>query len=590
MVLDLLARVQALIEKGLDIRKAWSTILFHTADSPINASFKHKYYGFLKRKDGDIRFHQHVTNAPVRWFRTKHNGVGPRDRAIKRERNIREKLIGWEQWGTHASLIMAHDIATFRSNKEGGAKDFCLVSPWQMLNTFTQSEDKQNAKTRKSISYQKQLMQPADTAFEEEWLDNGQPLSEWPCCSLYNSRCDADVTIAEDKREYFLTLDIDGKHACSTEEVQNKACNDVIRLFEQSSNGNTARLCVIGDAVKEAFRDYGLDVSVSWHKTLGWKPSWRGYVVGAIFQNPGQAKQFVSERVIPKLPLEENPWLVDGVFDLSSYNTGVDRCIGSAKLTVKRPDDMRFLDTSPMESVSDAYLMSVFFKCPNEYLLTVMGWIYPDFLRWNEPHLRFVQGFNEPIVAAKLHKRKREHTRTATSSSVCAEDGALIQQMVEESLESAGFVCGWQGAGAERGVDLNGIDYVEIRASGTNCFCVHNECEDKNSSGWNIPVRKPNAMPHTTAAKIKFRLSLLPEKLCPDKRYWLKQNCFSGKCDNRFRRVCPVTGDTVRQLRLPKSVQFNAIAPPPHENTYELNDFIMDLKIVGDDAVVMHLN
>jgi hypothetical protein len=34
---------------------------------------------------------------------------------------------------------MAHDIASF-GPKEGGAKDFFLASPWQLLNTFTQSE------------------------------------------------------------------------------------------------------------------------------------------------------------------------------------------------------------------------------------------------------------------------------------------------------------------------------------------------------------------------------------------------------------------------------------------------------------------
>ena len=127
------------------------------------------------------------------------------------------------------------------------------------------------------------------------------------------------------------------EHACTAEDVEKKTCDDVIRLFEQTINGSPARLCVIGDAVKEAFRDNKLDVTVSWHKTLGLKPSWRGYVVGAIFQNPTQAKDFVSQCVLPKLQLGDDPWFVEGVFDLSSYNVGLDRCIGSAKLAAMTP-------------------------------------------------------------------------------------------------------------------------------------------------------------------------------------------------------------------------------------------------------------
>jgi hypothetical protein len=119
-----------------------------------------------------------VTNAPTRWFRCKHDGAGPRDRAIDRERTIRKGLVGSEQWGTHASLLMAHDIANFSErHREGGAKDFCLLSSWQLLNTLTQTEDNQNAKTRKSLSYQRQILQPSDVAFKPDWVHNGQPLN-----------------------------------------------------------------------------------------------------------------------------------------------------------------------------------------------------------------------------------------------------------------------------------------------------------------------------------------------------------------------------------------------------------------------------
>ena len=71
------------------------------------------------------------------------------------------------------------------------------------------------------------------------------------------------------------------------------------------------------------------------------------------------------------------------------------------------------------------------------------------------------------------------------------------------------------------------------------------------SAAWNVPARnqrKPNASPRTSAAKIKFRLYLAPDHRCPEKRFWLKHNGFSGKCDNHLRRVCPVDGDTARRL------------------------------------------
>jgi hypothetical protein len=68
---------------------------------------------------------------------------------------------------------------------------------------------------------------------------------------------------------------VDGKYACDKEAMKSESCEEDIRLFEQTNpDGSAARLTIIGDAVKDAFREIGFETHVSWHKSLGWKPSW----------------------------------------------------------------------------------------------------------------------------------------------------------------------------------------------------------------------------------------------------------------------------------------------------------------------------
>mmetsp|Transcript_10177 Transcript_10177/g.25027 ORF Transcript_10177/g.25027 Transcript_10177/m.25027 type:complete len:108 (-) Transcript_10177:1338-1661(-) len=38
---------------------------------------------------------------------------------------------------------------------------------------------------------------------------------------------------------------------------------------------------------------------------------------------------------------------------------------------------MRFLSVQPLTSLADPSLMQLFNDCPNRYLLTVLGWVYP---------------------------------------------------------------------------------------------------------------------------------------------------------------------------------------------------------------------
>jgi hypothetical protein len=89
--LDLHARVLELTKAGLDPRKARNSVLFHSPETPIHVAFNHKRYGYIRKKDGDALFHKHVTHA-TSWFRSKVDGVGPRDRAMNKERNIRQGL------------------------------------------------------------------------------------------------------------------------------------------------------------------------------------------------------------------------------------------------------------------------------------------------------------------------------------------------------------------------------------------------------------------------------------------------------------------------------------------------------------------
>jgi hypothetical protein len=303
--------------------------------------------------------------------------------------------------------------------------------------------------------------------------------------------------------------------------------------------------------VKTALALLGFKTHVSWHKSIGWKPSWRGYVVGAIFKNTSQAKQFLLQEVLPKLQSGEYPWFAKDVFDISSYQSGVDRCIGSAKLMVDEPDQMRFLDTSPLEHVSDLILTAIFHRCPNEYLVTVLGWIYPHFkTTCPEPHRLIVQGFGACPGSTSNKPNKRKRNDIITIDSVSNEEKERIQSMVTESLEAAGLAVGWTGSGAVHGWDKRDCEFVEIKASGTSYFCAHNECVELTpTTEWNQAVRKPNATPHTqNAGKIKFRLYLDPDERCKKGQnpFWLKQNCFS--CKNTMRRVCSVNPKTVRGL------------------------------------------
>jgi hypothetical protein len=56
--------------------------VLHSPGTPIHAAFSHNGYGYIKRKDGDPLFHEHIMRA-TSWFRSKIGTDDPRARAME---------------------------------------------------------------------------------------------------------------------------------------------------------------------------------------------------------------------------------------------------------------------------------------------------------------------------------------------------------------------------------------------------------------------------------------------------------------------------------------------------------------------------
>ena len=572
---EIVADVEYTIANGASATTAWNSHLFHSKGTDAYDGFNHKSIGFIKKrpkvqtlqqKDNAREFYDHVTGG-VAYFRgidkVKGREIGPKDRAIDRVDTLRKGLVSCLQHSTFSGYVFAHDRVII--SKEGkvieGVKDFLTISPWQVLNTLTEvagpkSQSQINKATR-SLSLMKHIRSPNRPGWRDEWLETGQPVANWPSCSLYAPRCDESPELDDDKREVTMTIDLDGKWACSPEQLKTQDCDAVMKLFEGThKDGSPARLTVISDVVTTAFRTVGLAVHVSWHKSIGWKPSWRGYVVGAIFKNLDQSKNFVETHILPALTSGEYPWFHFKLFDIASYSVGVDRCIGSAKLEPKNVNQMRFLDTSPLEAVSHKDLMAIFRKCPNQYLMMVLGFIYPYFNTWRNPHTLLVKGDFGAIVGAGNKKRKRVGgSSSGTKGGLSKEYGDRIESMVSKSLKAAGLAQDWTGSGAHRGKSLHGNRFVEINGTtdpDANHFCAHRECEKLYPHTQYDPPRlkkEIDRVPHTNSKKVSFRLYIDEDVRVKKKGvspYWLKGNCYS--CEKSFRMVCQVDANLMKGL------------------------------------------
>jgi hypothetical protein len=538
-------QVQNLVKLGLDVRKVWNTVHFYQPGGAVSLAFRHRDYGFNKR-NAEPSFLSHVQKDPALWFRgSSACEEGPSKRVRKKEKALLESALtaGASGMLTHPSLVMAHDIFNTKRD-EGGPKDFALISPWQFLNTLNESN---NTKTEISINIFKRgdIKTPTSNGWERSWESDGQPLSPWPRCSLYNSRCDPDET--DENQHYVFTIDIDGKHCMTSEERENKDGSRTMRDFETDSTASPARLRTIGSVVREAFRGLGFTVHVSWHKSIGWKPSWRGYAVGAIFRRPEDAKAFMNTSVIPKLKEDYSSWCEDEsewckLLDDTAYRKGVDRCIGSAKLVSKTPRDMRFLNTSPLDYVSDAHLTEMFHRCPNEYVLMCLGWIYaPEYLTAT-PSLIFVPG----ATPERSFKRHRSSSSIQSEMKTGTRGAVETERAVSVSLREANLTEKWTGVNAVKFCE----DWVEMRPSGDSLFCVFKNCEKQ--SGWTPSLLNDDGKSHTARNdKMVFRVKFSPEAKDPERRYWLTQRCYGCESSekNPFRKVCPVEEKHVKILQ-----------------------------------------
>jgi len=298
------ASVRRLVSEGYEARRAWTTVLFFTEGSPARALFHHKNYGIpltSRVKDLVPEFYEHVVNGTTAWFAGTKD-TKPKERMLD---HARTSFAAWNDLDRPAAELVrdalslltspfAHDS---RCKTEGGPKMFFLASPWQMLNAIPRAVSLRDA----SIRAIGNITWPGKASFQEKWLKSGQPVVPYPTCSTYMARSD-ETLLAYPKHEYFVTVDIDAINVLTKEQEQgdmvlrDTLCKQVMDLFTKSrDDAEPAILSCLTSILVETFQSVcDASVAVSWHKTFGYKPSWRAYVVGIAFRDNYEAKAFVD--------------------------------------------------------------------------------------------------------------------------------------------------------------------------------------------------------------------------------------------------------------------------------------------------------
>lgn len=589
-----------MVSDGYDLKKSWTTALFFTEGSPVRDVFNHKRYGALPstRVKADYGlFYEHVVRAPTTWFSgTKESK--PKDRMISRAREIFED---WNDFDRPAAdlvrdallrltLCFAHDMRCASKKKddkgkavEGGPKMFFMASPWQILNAIPRGLSDKD----KSIEAIDNIIWPGSNGFDERWLSQGQPVLPYPSCSVYASRVDETLSQTT-KREYFMQIDVDGINALTADQekkqgkkTRDELCERVIEVFQQESDSRPSMLARLSGVIKKTFRDeWNTAVSISWHKTIGFKPSWRAYVVGRVFQDNYEAKMFVADRLqeecvslfrehLPE-PFKQSDRL-SKIIDCGTFSDGWDRCLGSAKLSTRDPQQMRFLSVQPLSAQTDEGLMDIFNECPNRYILTVLGWIYPQrvfsgnlgrdelVVKYRADVPRPKKGKASGATAPSSTREKRvKCSDTRDSHEYLTEDQtARLSRLVSDSFERHGLVHPqdpqkrWKGELGAAKV-MEGLEYLEIQAAASDfMLCAYRNCTlDAESPRKTVPkIRTDAAMhsPDTSAGKINYQISLKD-----DHEPWIRQNCFKcgGQYGFKMQYLCPVVFPPgVRSLR-----------------------------------------
>lgn len=480
---------------GVETSRAWTTALFHE-DIGIKKLFHHERIGLEKSlKDA---YQKTIAKTSLVFV-----GNGSRDRAM--------------QVVTKDTFVFAHDYPKKKSLSEfktfKGSKLFMTVSPWHLLASFSQTlqerqEDAWQFFMKKGVTSHEKLCQDG----RQDLCVNGQLIENPPMSSLYVERGAKFGNGA-----YVFNIDIDGK-VCMTQEAREK-CDEVQatavkRLFKQKgSDGEMPRLLEISALVKETFAElFDCKAHVSWHESTGWKPSWRGYVLGPVFSSIEDARKYAAV-LLPRV--HQLPWYVEGLFDEHSYHKGVDRCMGSAKFETV-PRVFRFLSLRPDREVSDPVCEELFNKCPNEYVLRCLGLLYPR--QWDGKTL-LMAGDDNP----KKPKSKRKSVAVPDKR-----DADVFVTAVRETLLADGYVKDWHGYAENVYHDVDGM-FVTLRAHEPHVFCIYKH--EKGSES------------HTSVnAKLVFEIRV--PKQGP---VTLWQSCYS--CDCKKKKVATFGSDLAKDLR-----------------------------------------
>ncbi len=441
-----------LLAAGGDPAKVNATVMFRH-DAKVKASFNHKAYGCK---------HAFEKNKPTRWFR---GGAGPLARArsfvaaVNRDRGERDP-----------TFLFAHDFPVRRKGNELVVKVFCALTPWDFLKSLAPLEHDKRASAER-IFRENKLPAP-DTEDAEE---TGVALHPWPCSSLYTFRPEK-----YDHGDYAMTIDVDGKHMLSRDEIEAKAPAAATRvkdLFEKGGEGEPY-LKSIGDALKELVRErfaYEGEAWVSWHASNGWKPSWRGYLVGPMFKNLGSAREFARKLYVPTLRARF-PWFREGVVDDAVYSrNGHDRCLGSAKFELDQREEMRFLQPNPIVGLTDGQLCDLFAACPNEYVLVVTGLAYAR--NFDGAYLELAarpEGKRPRLEPARRKKHKREKRTREGAVAV-----AVVERLLAERDRAGETIRGGSARKFSWSGDVEKIEWkssikveVLLRAAQHEHFCV----------------------------------------------------------------------------------------------------------------------
>ena len=634
---------------GYDPKKSWTTALFFTEGSPVRDIFKHKQYGAIasvRVKAEFATFYEHVMRAPTTWF-SGNKDSKPKDRMIQRARDMFGE---WNDFDRPAvdlvkdallrlTLCFAHDMRCAGKKKnaddkvvEGGPKMFFMASPWQILNAIPRGlSDKE-----KSIEAIDNIIWPGSNGFDERWLSMGQPVLPYPSCSVYASRVDETLSQGS-KREYFMQIDVDGINALTSDQekkqgkkVRDELCEKVIEVFQQENDARPSMLARLSGIIKHTFEnEWSTTVSISWHKTIGFKPSWRAYVVGSIFQDNYEAKMFVSDRLQEEcvsmfrahLPEPfKNSDRLSKIIDCGTFSDGWDRCLGSAKLCTRDPQQMRFLSVQPLNAQTDKGLMDLFNECPNRYILTVLGWIYPESVvcgdvNRNDLIVKYradlprpkrgkggasngsLKGGSTPFPGSSREKRSKCGDTRDSHEYLSEAQTVRLSQVVSDSFGRHGLVHPadatkkWKG---ELGAIklMEGNEYLEIQAAASDfMLCAYRNCvfADGDTPKRQIPKLKADTAmhsPETSAGKINYQISLKE-----DHEPWIRQNCFKcgGQYGFKMQYLCPVALPTgVRSLR--DYVLQEAKVDPPSLNDEDADDslegiYVPNVKVLIDGAV-----